>query len=351
MAETAPLLNKNLFEPNSFTFLDQPNDSFLINHHQAATADNTFAASDDEVIPTIDYCMLFSDDQDQQFKALKYLGQVCEEYGFFYLVNHNISYHVFEDIFKGISDFFDPTTLEERVVYEKKSHTDRMRWGLRSSSGENREYLKVIAHPHPHFPSKPSNFSEILEEYFKEMREIELGLARAVSKTLGFEECYIEKALNLKSGFDVSSMNLYPPNYKSKGRIGVPEHTDPGFCVTLVQDVNGGLQVLSHQGKWINVYLPRNAILVQLGDHLEILTNGKYKSHIHRVIVDNNQMKRISVATLHGPSLDTFVSPAPEFVDEEDHPPAYLAMTYKESLEANGGDEIDVQSSMEKIRL
>ncbi|KAJ7965463.1 2-oxoglutarate and Fe(II)-dependent oxygenase superfamily protein [Quillaja saponaria] len=335
MAEKSSLLTKNPFEPNSFTSLDQTNDSFLINHHQCAD-------SDDEVIPTIDYLMLFSDGQDQQFKALQYLGQ---------LVNHNISDHVFEDIFKGISDFFALTNLEERMVYEKKSHTDMMRWGLRSSSEENREYFKVIAHLHQHFPSKPSNFCKILEEYLKEIRGIVLGLARAVSKTLGFEECYIEKALNLKSGFDVSAMNLYPPNYKSNDRIGLPEHTDPGFCVTLVQDVNGSLQVLSHQGKWINVYFPHNAILIQLGDHLEILTNGKYKSHIHRVIVDNNKMKRISVATLHGPSLDTFVSPAPEFVDEADHPVAYIGMTYKESLDANGGDEIDVQSSMEKISL
>ena len=68
------------------------------------------------------------------------------------------------------------------------------------------------------------------------------------------------------------------------------------------------------------------------------------------MIVDNNKVKRISVATLHGPSLDSFVSPAPEFVDES-HPPMYRGMTYKQSLEANGGDEIDVQSSLEQIRV
>jgi len=97
------------------------------------------------------------------------------------------------------------------------------------------------------------------------------GLARSVSTTLGFEEDYIEKELNLKSGFDVMAMNLYPPNSRSKGVIGIPEHTDPGFVVTLVQDVDGGLQILSHQGKWINVYIPHHAILIQLGDHLEVL--------------------------------------------------------------------------------
>lgn len=102
------------------------------------------------------------------------------------------------------------------------------------------------------------------------MRTIVVGLARAVSETLGFEENYIEKEFNLKSGFDVMAMNLYPPNSRSKGAIGIPEHTDPGFVVSLVQDVDGGLQILSHQGKWINAYIPHHAILIQLGDHLEV---------------------------------------------------------------------------------
>jgi len=59
---------------------------------------------------------------------------------------------------------------------------------------------------------------------------------------------------------------------------------------------------------------------------------------------------RISVVTLHGPELDKFISPAVEFVDEE-HPQKYHGMTYKESLEANGGDDIDVQSSLEKLKI
>ncbi|XP_028781546.1 flavanone 3-dioxygenase 2-like [Neltuma alba] len=282
----------------------------------------------DDEIPTVDYSMLFSNDPDQASLAIEHLGQVCQDYGFFYLVNHQIPDEVLDTLFKGISEFFDPTTLEERRTYSKKDPTDRIRWGLNCSSGENREYIKVIAHPQYHFPPNPSSFSDILGGYHKEMRKVVMGLAKAISKTLGLEESYIEKAFNLKSGFDVSAMNLYPPNYVSKGRIGLPDHTDPGFIVTLVQDVNGGLQILSHKGDWINAYIPRHAILIQLGDHLE----------------------RISVATLHGPSLDKLLSPAPAFVNEE-HPQAYLGMTYKQSLEASGADEIDVQSSLDQIRL
>ncbi|GMI99172.1 hypothetical protein HRI_003586500 [Hibiscus trionum] len=83
---------------------------------------------------------------------------------------------------------------------------------------------------------------------------------------------------------------------------------------------------------------------------MEILSNGKYKSHIHQVVLDDNQVKRITVATLHGPSLDTFVAPAPGFVNES-RQPAFRGMTYKKSLELNGFDEIDVQSSLSQLRI
>ncbi|XP_048334693.1 2-oxoglutarate-dependent dioxygenase 21, chloroplastic isoform X1 [Ziziphus jujuba] len=167
---------------------------------------------------------------------------------------------------------------------------------------------------------------------------------------LVFNKCYIEKAFNFESGFEVSAMNLYPPNFKSNGTMGISDHTDPGLFVSLIQNVNGGLQILSHQGKWINAYIPRNAIFMQIGDHLEILSNGKNKSHVHRVVVEKNKARRLTVATLHGPSLDTFVSPAVEFLDDS-HPPLYRGKTYKQSLEANGHDEIDVQFSLQQIRL
>ncbi|MED6195326.1 hypothetical protein PIB30_036881 [Stylosanthes scabra] len=183
------------------------------------------------------------------------------------------------------------------------------------------------------------------------MRIVLDGLAKAISKTLGLEENYIEKAFNLKSGFDVMSMNLYPANSRTKGPFGFPQHTDPGFVIALTQDVDGGLQILSHQGKWINCHIPHHAILIQLGDQLEVLTNGKYKSHIHRVTVDNNKIERISVVTLHGPSLHKVISPGKEFVDDE-HPKKYHEITYKESLEGNGlFGPIDLHSSIAQLRL
>ncbi|XVF64441.1 hypothetical protein PTKIN_Ptkin09bG0170000 [Pterospermum kingtungense] len=146
---------------------------------------------------------------------------------------------------------------------------DRIRWGLTSHAGKNREFLKVVAHLQLQCPSKPANFRDAMGEYYKRFLEVELDLAKAISKILGYEETYIEKEFKLEASFDVSATNLYPPSFQSK----------------------------------------------------EILTNGKYKSHIHQVVLDNNEVNRIIMATLHRPSLDAFVAPTPGFVDECNHQP------------------------------
>ncbi|KAF4375302.1 hypothetical protein G4B88_021968 [Cannabis sativa] len=197
------------------------------------------------------------------------------------MVNHGVPEYVLKSVLKETSDFYDGTLIEERRQYERKSCSDKIRWELRKA----------------------------LEEYKKRMREVVHGLGKAISKTLGMEESFIEKAFKLESGFDVVALNYYPPNFKSKGSMGLPDHTDPGFFVSLIQD-----------------------------------------SHVHRVVVGNNKVKRISVATLHGPSLDAFVKPVSDFVDDDDHPSKYDGATYKQSLEATGYDEVDVQSSIQHFR-
>ncbi|CAL2275888.1 unnamed protein product [Prunus armeniaca] len=295
--------------------------------------------------------LICSNDPDQRLKALQYLAYVCEEYGFFYLVNHGVPDCVIERALNGISDFFD-LTEEEKKDYEKKNSTDRIRWGLGFSPGDHeavkREYLKVLPHPKFEGPAKPAGFREALEDYYQRNREVIINLAKAVSKTLGFEENYLEKKFELETGADVSAMNVYPPGCKPNTQIGLPAHYDPGYFGSLIQNVNGGLQ-LNYKQKWINLDMPSSAFFIKIGDHAEVLTNGKYKSPMHRVIL-NNEVRRISVATVHGPSLDTFVKPAPEFVGES-HPPAYRGMIYKDSLEANGYHEIDGKSCMAQLRL
>ncbi|XP_050229505.1 2-oxoglutarate-dependent dioxygenase 19-like [Mercurialis annua] len=166
---------------------------------------------------------------------------------------------------------------------------------------------------------------------------------------LGLEEDYIEKKLKLKSGYDFFTANDYPPlqNYE-KQNIGQGPHVDPSLLVFIIENVSGGLQV-QHHGKWLNVNLKPGSILVNVADHLEILTNGKYKSVVHRVTV-NNEARRVTLPMFMGPSLNTVVSLAQDLVDET-NPPAYRSITYKQYLEFNEFHLIDGKSCLHQIRL
>ncbi|CAN0928504.1 2-oxoglutarate-dependent dioxygenase 19 [Linum grandiflorum] len=224
----------------------------------------------DEEIPTIDYFSLISPNPIKRSGVLAYLSTACEDYGFFNLVNHGIPNRVMEDALRTIGEFFEENDVEEKSKYRKNDPKAKILWDVRCHAGENREHLKLLARPQLHCPSNPSSFRKALDDYVTRFHQVKLGLARAISTILGQEESYIATAFDLEFGFDVAAMNRYPPNFESKGTMGLAEHTDPGFIISLIQDVDGGLQILTHQGKWVNVHIPRNAILIQLGDQLEL---------------------------------------------------------------------------------
>ncbi|KAL7257624.1 hypothetical protein ACSBR1_003853 [Camellia fascicularis] len=122
--------------------------------------------------------------------------------------------------------------------------------------------------------------SELLREYSKQTRKVAMELLRGISESLGLEEFYIEKAMDLGSGRQIFIGNLYPPCPQPKLAMGLPPHSNHGLLTILIQNEIGGLQ-LQHNGKWVSVKALPNSFLVNTADHLEILSNGRYKSVVH----------------------------------------------------------------------
>ncbi|KAL6129310.1 hypothetical protein ACLB2K_072662 [Fragaria x ananassa] len=103
-----------------------------------------------------------------------------------------------------------------------------------------------------------------------------------------------------------------------------------GILTLLLQDQVEGLQI-QHQGKWVTVEPLPNSFIVNDGDHLEIFSNGRYKSVLHRVVV-NSSKSRISVASLHSLPFDAVVRPSPKLVDEA-NPTRYRDTDFANFLE------------------
>ncbi|KAB5516034.1 hypothetical protein DKX38_026682 [Salix brachista] len=133
--------------------------------------------------------------------------------------------------------------------------------------------------------------------------------------------------------------------------MGMPPHSDHGLLTLLIQNGIGGLQI-QHKGKWVNVGTHPNSFLVNTGDHLEILSSGRYKSVLHRAMV-NNKGTRMSIAMAHGPSLDSVVSPAPELLvsSKGNELAAYIGMKYKDYLELQQSNKLDGKSCLDRVRI
>ncbi|KAK4340049.1 hypothetical protein RND71_041511 [Anisodus tanguticus] len=308
---------------------------------------------DSNLIPIVDFSLLTSHDPHQRSTAIHHLTKACQDWGFFMVVNHGIPENLMKAVIDSTHEFFN-LPEEEKLEYAGKHVLDPIRFGTSfNASKENvffwRDYLKVFVHPHFHSPTKPQGYRDSMAEYSEKIRKVARKLLAGISESLGLEESFLDKALNLESGLQIFVGNYYPPCPQPELTMGMPPHSDHGLLTLLIQNQVGGLEV-QHQGKWINVNALPNSILVNTGDHLEIFSNGKYKSNVHRAVV-NNKETRISIVTPHGPSLETVVRPASPLVDKDSSPAAYIPTKYRDYLELQQSNILDGKSCLERVKI
>ncbi|EXC41811.1 putative 2-oxoglutarate/Fe(II)-dependent dioxygenase [Morus notabilis] len=325
--------------------------SYIFRNNNIDPNDSALLTEPELKIPIIDFSLLTSGDPNQRSKVISELGEACENWGFFMVINHSVPERLIDAVIDGCKGFFD-LAEEEKLEFKGKHVLDPIRYGTSFNASVDkvfywRDFLKVFVHPQFHFPNKPSGFSELALEFCKKIRQVVKGILGGISEGLGLERDYIYKSLNLESGLQVFAANLYPPCPQPELAMGMPPHSDHGVLTLLIQNGICGLQI-QHNGKWVNVNAIPNSFLVNTCDQLEIFSNGKYKSVVHRAVVNNNAT-RISLAIANGPSLDTVVSPASELV--ENRPPAYIGLKYKEYLELQQSRNLNGKCMLDCVRL
>ncbi|WOL00014.1 protein DMR6-LIKE OXYGENASE 2 [Canna indica] len=269
-------------------------------------------------LPVVDVGRLFSPDRAQ---VLETLDAACKEYGFFQVVNHNVDCQVIGRMIEVGKRFFE-LPFEERAKYMTTDIRGAVRCGTSFNQTKDqvfcwRDFLKLSCHPLetvlPFWPSSPSDLREKAISYAKNVKSLFMVIMAAVLQTLG-----VDTASSLEEfdeGSQLMVVNCYPACPEPDLTLGMPPHSDYGFLTFVLQDDVEGLQVL-HRGEWITVDPLPNSFVVNVGDHLEIFSNGKYKSVLHRVLV-NAAKSRLSVASLHSLSFDSVVRPSPELVNRE----------------------------------
>ncbi|WRX29662.1 Oxoglutarate/iron-dependent dioxygenase - like 10 [Theobroma cacao] len=163
------------------------------------------------------------------------------------------------------------------------------------------------------FPKLPLPFRETLNQYSLELEKLAMAILLQIAKAINMN---IEEMREFfEGGLQAMRMNYYPPCGEPEQVIGAAPHSDASALTILLQ-VNEveGLQV-KKDGKWVPVKPLPNSFIVNIGDALEVITNGAYCSIEHRATV-NSEKERLSIATFCNPNYNGEVGPAPSLISE-----------------------------------
>ncbi|KAK6156804.1 hypothetical protein DH2020_011052 [Rehmannia glutinosa] len=355
MAPTASQVSKESAEVTTDSFVKVlAESSNLKSVPTQFTYSNDSKGSYSDSIPIIDFSQLTSENPHQRSKALQELAKACEEWGFFVLINHGIPETLLKAIIDASLEFFELPDDDKRR-YEAKSPSDPIKSGTGSviTTANHkihlwRDFVKSYVHPEFHCPEKPQTLRDIVFEFSEKTRSVTRKLLQGISENLELEQGYMDEALKLDSCFQLYAANFYPPCPQPDQAIGLPPHTDHGLLTFLIHNGVAGLQI-QHNGEWFNTNSPQNSILVNTADHLEIFSNGRYKSVKHRAVV-NSEATRISVVMANGAAPDAVVAPAAPLV-ERDGRALYRPMKFIEYVETMLSNRLQGKGNLECLKI
>ena len=307
-----------------------------------------------ENIPVIDIAAL------DQAPALRAIDAACRDWGFFQVTHHGIDDSALRALFTAAHAFFDQPTPVKRTI----SRTEENPWGFfdRELTKQTRDWKEVYDFGPgdgrllvPQWPAGLPAFEPAVRNYYDQCNRLAERLLGAIAINLGSPP----HALTRHFGDEQTSfvrLNYYPacpaPSAPSgistpvDGFLGVNHHTDAGALTVLLQDDVAGLEVF-RDGRWHLVEARRDALVVNIGDIVQVWSNDRYRAALHRVVV-SSEVRRYSAPFFYNPSYDTKYAPLSTTIDDA-HPPRYRAIKWGEfrSLRhagdyADRGEEVQI---------
>ncbi|CAM0907862.1 unnamed protein product [Alopecurus aequalis] len=245
----------------------------------------------------------------------------CEEWGFFQVINHGVPDEVIAGVRRDTEEFFQLPLHVKNAYAQRPGDLQGYGQAFVQSNDQKLDWADMFAlYTQPpeardmsYWPTQPHTFRNSIEEYSSELMKLAHSVATFIAKTLDADPELVAD----KNVVQIFRMNYYPQCSSTPDKVlGFSPHSDGSF-LTILLDVNlvQGLQIRRH-GAWIPVKPRNDALLVNVGDLLEIMTNGKYKSIEHRVTIDAHK-ERLSISAFHVPKLDGIISPIMGIMEEK----------------------------------
>ena len=254
------------------------------------------------------------------------LGQSFERFGFAMVADHGVDQKAVDDAWAKTKAFFALPEAEKRAYFVEGGGGARGYTPYKTEIAKGAEHvdLKEFWHvgrelPAGHrfaadmapniWPDKPEGFRDTFLALFAALDDAGDRLLSAIARYLGLAPDWFDHAV--RDGNSVLRLLHYPPVPADAPEVRAGAHEDINLITLLLGAEEAGLQLLEKNGDWLPIKPPEGAMVVNVGDMLQRLTNHVLPSTTHRVV--NPPPERRGHARY---SMPFFLHPAPDFLIE-----------------------------------
>ncbi|MEM9183435.1 MAG: 2-oxoglutarate and iron-dependent oxygenase domain-containing protein [Pseudomonadota bacterium] len=247
-----------------------------------------------QAVPTLDLST-FEVDPDGFVKAL---GEAYQRYGFCGIRNHGISDAVTDSAYRVFQEFFAlPAAVKQTYAAGEGGARGYTGIGIETAKDAQHPDLKEFWHvgrelpaDHPQrdrmppnqWPTEVAEFREHAYALYEALDDLGRRVLRAMALYLGQDERYFDSRVN--EGNSILRPIHYPPIEEETPSVRAGQHEDINLITLLIGSEQPGLEILSRNGDWVPVTTVPGAIMCNIGDMMQRLTNHVFPSTTHRVV-------------------------------------------------------------------
>ncbi|MGQ0842574.1 MAG: isopenicillin N synthase family dioxygenase [Sporichthyaceae bacterium] len=279
-------------------------------------------------IPVVDVVGLFGDPDAQRAVATR-IGDACRDNGFFYVVGHGVDPALERRLEELSVEFFAQPARDKMAIAMplggpawrgyfpvgdeltsgRPDAKEGVYFGSELLASDARVVAGIPLHGANLMPDRPVELGPVVLAWIEAMTSLAHALMRGVALSLDLEPDWFARHYTGDPTvlFRIFNYPSASPPADGGEQWGVGEHTDYGLLTILKQDDHGGLQVRSGGG-WIEAPPVPDSFVCNIGDMLDRLTGGRYRSTPHRVVASVGY-DRLSWPFFFDPSWDADVRP------------------------------------------
>ncbi|KAA8519498.1 hypothetical protein F0562_013754 [Nyssa sinensis] len=266
----------------------------------------------------------------------------CQEFGFFKVVNHGVPMEFMTRLEAEAVKFFNlPQSEKDKAGPPNPFGYGNKKIGPNGDVGWI-EYLLFITNPEVNnshkslsiFRENPEIFWSAVNNYVAAVKNMVCEVLELIADGLKIgPRNVLSRLLRDERSDSCFRLNHYPPcpelqALNGRNLIGFGEHTDPQIISAARSNNTSGLQISLRDGTWVSVPPDQYSFFINVGDSLQVMTNGRFRSVRHRVLADSLK-SRVSMIYFGGSPLSEKIGPLSSLMEEGEES-LYKEFTWRE---------------------